>query len=87
MVFIDINGVLIKTDFFGGCDKRWDSKLYAKKQKKMTASAERARERHFSRPLASPLVGELLFAARSLGARERKRAESALGARERNVDP
>ena len=41
----------------------------------MVASAERARDRHFIRPLARPLVGEVVLTARSLGARER------------NVDP
>ena len=46
-----------------------------KNLKKMAASGERARERHFIRPLARPLVGELVLTARSIGARER------------NVDP
>ena len=48
----------------------------------MAASAERARERHYTRPLARPLVGESV-----LSARERPRTASALGARERNVAP
>ena len=74
MVFIDIYEVFIKKCFWG-CDKRCDSKLYAKKIKKN--GGERARERHFIRPLARPLVGELVLAARSIGARER-RARSAL---------
>ena len=34
----------------------------------MAASGERVRERHFIRPLARPLVGELVLAARSIGA-------------------
>ena len=77
MVFIDINGVLIKKEFFWCCDKRWDSKLYAKKQKTNKKWRRPPSALASATSSARSLVGEVVLAARSALA----------SGDERNVDP
>ena len=65
MLFIDINGVLIKKGFFVVVTS---DEIQNYMPKKVTKNGG---ERHFIRPLARPLVVELVLTARLVGARER----------------